>query len=74
MFVFYAMGTNITIAVFFIFTLAHRGCLSVETFQDGMDFYFPDKGKAARFISFLENAVPTKVSSENVNDTNIDWF
>ena len=41
---------------------AHRGCLSIETFQDGMDFYFPDKGKAARFISFLENAVPTKVS------------
>jgi hypothetical protein len=27
-----------------------------------MDFYFPDKGKAARFISFLENVVPTKVS------------
>jgi hypothetical protein len=33
-----------------------------------MDFYFPDKGKAARFISFLENAVPTKVSKE------IDFF
>jgi nonsense-mediated mRNA decay protein 3 len=27
---------------------AHRGCLSIETFRDGMDFYFPDKGKAAR--------------------------
>lgn len=40
---------------------AHRGCLSIETFRDGMDFYFPDKGKAARFISFLENVVPTKV-------------
>lgn len=42
---------------------AHRGCLSIETFRDGMDFYFPDKGKAARFISFLENVVPIKVSA-----------
>lgn len=41
---------------------AHRGCLSIEVFRDGMDFYFPDKGKAARFISFLEDVVPTKVS------------
>jgi len=39
---------------------AHRGALSVETFRDGMDFYFPDKGKAARFITFLENCVPIK--------------
>jgi len=39
---------------------AHRGCLSIEVFRDGMDFYFPDKGKAARFISFLEDVVPTK--------------
>jgi nonsense-mediated mRNA decay protein 3 len=42
---------------------AHRGCLSIETFRDGMDFYFPDKGKAARFISFLENVVPIKVKT-----------
>jgi len=42
---------------------AHRGCLSIETFRDGMDFYFPDKGKAARFISFLENVVPTKMKT-----------
>lgn len=42
---------------------AHRGCLSIETFRDGMDFYFPDKGKAARFISFLEAVVPMKVKS-----------
>jgi nonsense-mediated mRNA decay protein 3 len=40
---------------------AHRGALSVETFRDGMDFYFPDKSKAARFISFLESVVPVKV-------------
>lgn len=41
---------------------AHRGCLSIEAFRDGMDFYFPDKGKAARFICFLESVVPIKVS------------
>ena len=42
---------------------AHRGCLSIETYRDGMDFYFPDKGKAARFVSFLENVVPIKVKT-----------
>lgn len=41
---------------------AHRGCLNIEAFRDGMDFYFPDKGKAARFVCFLENVVPLKVS------------
>lgn len=40
---------------------AHRGCLSIETYRDGMDFYFPDRGKANRFISFIENVVPVKV-------------
>lgn len=50
--------------------LAHRGCLSIETFQDGMDFYFPDKGKASRFISFLESEVPTRVSKEDEIDLN----
>jgi len=42
---------------------AHRGCLSIEVYKDGMDFYFPDKGKAARFISFLENVCPIKVKT-----------
>lgn len=42
---------------------AHRGCLSIETFRDGMDFYFPDKQKAARFLSFLENVVPMKTKT-----------
>lgn len=50
---------------------AHRGCLSIETFRDGMDFYFPDKGKAARFISFLENVVPTKVSLMKVTENSM---
>lgn len=42
---------------------AHRGCLNIETFADGMDFYFPDKGKAARFISFLEGVCPIKTKT-----------
>lgn len=42
---------------------AHRGCLSIETFHDGMDFYFPDKGKGARFIAFLEGVCPIKVKA-----------
>ena len=47
---------------------AHRGCLSIETFRDGMDFYFPDKGKAARFITFLENVVPIKVCGKQIEE------
>lgn len=42
---------------------AHRGCLSIETFRDGMDFYFPEKSKAARFISFLESVCPIKIKT-----------
>lgn len=42
---------------------AHRGCLSIETFKDGMDFFFPDKGKAARFISFLESVCPIRLKT-----------
>lgn len=42
---------------------AHRGCQNIKTFRDGMDFYFPDKGKAARFISFLDNVCPIKVKT-----------
>eukprot|EP00527_Entomoneis_sp_CCMP2396_P002248 CAMPEP_0198146086 /NCGR_PEP_ID=MMETSP1443-20131203/27294_1 /TAXON_ID=186043 /ORGANISM="Entomoneis sp., Strain CCMP2396" /LENGTH=599 /DNA_ID=CAMNT_0043809921 /DNA_START=47 /DNA_END=1846 /DNA_ORIENTATION=- len=42
---------------------AQRGSLSIEAFRDGMDFYFPDRGKAARFISFLEDVVPVKVKT-----------
>jgi nonsense-mediated mRNA decay protein 3 len=41
---------------------SHRGCLNIETFEDGMDFYFPDNGKARRFIAFLDDVAPTKVS------------
>jgi len=42
---------------------AHRGCIKVQIFRDGMDFYFPDKANAARFMSFLEHVVPVKVKT-----------
>jgi len=42
---------------------AHRGCLNIEAKRDGMDFYFPDKGKAATFISFLEGFAPIKIKA-----------
>lgn len=45
---------------------AHRGCLQIQLFANGMDFYFPDKGSAARFVSFLESVCPiqTKASKK----------
>jgi nonsense-mediated mRNA decay protein 3 len=42
---------------------AHRGCLKIELFKDGMDFYFPERSAAARFISFLENVAPIQVKT-----------
>jgi len=42
---------------------AHRGCLSIETCRDGMDFYFPDKSKSSRFMSFLEGVTPIRSKS-----------
>jgi nonsense-mediated mRNA decay protein 3 len=55
---------------------AHRGCLDIKTFKDGMDFYFADKGKSARFIAFLESVVPIQtkfskklISTDDKNNT-----
>lgn len=39
----------------------HRGALNIVTYKDGMDFYFPDKGKASKFIAFLDSVVPIKL-------------
>ena len=40
---------------------SHRGALNIVTYKDGMDFYFPDKGKASKFIAFLDSVVPIKL-------------
>lgn len=42
---------------------AQRGCLSIESCRDGMDFYFGERCKASRFISFLESVVPIRSKS-----------
>lgn len=39
---------------------AHRGCLKIEIFKDGMDFYFADRNGGARFVSFLESVCPCR--------------
>ena len=39
----------------------HVGCLSIDTFRDGVFVYLPDKDKMARFMSFLEDVVLQKV-------------
>mmetsp|Transcript_10018 Transcript_10018/g.16755 ORF Transcript_10018/g.16755 Transcript_10018/m.16755 type:complete len:726 (+) Transcript_10018:51-2228(+) len=40
---------------------SHMECLKIETFRDGMDFYFFGKNQALRFIEFLNGNVPTRV-------------
>lgn len=40
---------------------AHSQCTNIQTFRDGMDFYFGEKSHSARFVDFLEGVVPTKV-------------
>mmetsp|Transcript_64069 Transcript_64069/g.126103 ORF Transcript_64069/g.126103 Transcript_64069/m.126103 type:complete len:591 (-) Transcript_64069:36-1808(-) len=39
---------------------SHMECIKIETFRDGMDFYFQSKNQALRFIEFLNGNVPTK--------------
>eukprot|EP00752_Nemacystus_decipiens_P002855 g2659.t1 len=41
---------------------AHSQCTNIQTFRDGMDFYFAEKSHSARFVDFLEGVVPTKAS------------
>lgn len=41
---------------------AHKECIKIVTFRDGMDFYYKDKNQALRFIEFLNNCVPTKMN------------
>jgi len=39
---------------------AHSRALSIQSFKDGMDFFFAEKNEAQRFVGFLENAVPVR--------------
>lgn len=39
----------------------HSKALSIQSFRDGMDFYFQEKNQAVRFTDFLEAVVPVKI-------------
>ncbi|KAJ1436811.1 putative 60S ribosomal export protein NMD3 [Ochromonadaceae sp. CCMP2298] len=39
---------------------SHMECIKIESFKDGMDFYFQSKNQALRFIEFLSSNVPHK--------------
>jgi len=40
---------------------AHERALSIESFRDGMDFFFAERNQAAAFTSFLEGVCPVRV-------------
>ena len=40
---------------------AHAKALSIQSFKDGMDFFFTIRNEAVRFSNFLETVVPCKV-------------
>jgi len=44
---------------------AHISACSIERKDDGVDFHFPEKGSAIRFINFLKTHIPTKVDESH---------
>ena len=42
---------------------AHARALSIQSFRDGMDFYFTERNEAVRFIDFLRGLVPIQVKN-----------
>jgi nonsense-mediated mRNA decay protein 3 len=42
---------------------AQRGCLKIEIFKDGMDFYFGERNSGARFVHFVESVAPCRTKS-----------
>jgi nonsense-mediated mRNA decay protein 3 len=42
---------------------AHRGCLKIEVFKDGMDFYFGERNSGMRFCNFIESVAPCQTKS-----------
>uniref|UniRef100_A0A7S2AZN0 60S ribosomal export protein NMD3 n=1 Tax=Octactis speculum TaxID=3111310 RepID=A0A7S2AZN0_9STRA len=41
----------------------HTNCLSIQTFRDGMDFYFAERNQAVRFTDFLQTVVPIRMKN-----------
>ena len=42
---------------------AHARALSIQSFRDGMDFYFTERNEAVRFVDFLQSVVPVRVKN-----------
>eukprot|EP00640_Fibrocapsa_japonica_P001031 CAMPEP_0113941440 /NCGR_PEP_ID=MMETSP1339-20121228/7345_1 /TAXON_ID=94617 /ORGANISM="Fibrocapsa japonica" /LENGTH=499 /DNA_ID=CAMNT_0000945581 /DNA_START=128 /DNA_END=1627 /DNA_ORIENTATION=+ /assembly_acc=CAM_ASM_000762 len=40
---------------------AHRHCLSIQAYRDGMDFFYAERNQAAQLVDFLQSAVPVQV-------------
>ncbi|CAM9150260.1 unnamed protein product [Chrysoparadoxa australica] len=40
---------------------AHMKALNIQTFKDGMDFYYTERNQAVRFLDFLQAVVPCQV-------------
>ena len=39
---------------------AHEHCSQIETLPDGMDFFFTERNKSARFVDFLNSVIPIR--------------
>ena len=42
---------------------AHSRALSIQSFRDGMDFYFTERNEAVRFVDFMQSVVPVRVKN-----------
>jgi nonsense-mediated mRNA decay protein 3 len=42
---------------------AHQYCTSIEALPDGMDFYFPARNQAIRFLEFMNSVIPIQTKS-----------
>ena len=51
---------------------AHAKALSIQSFKDGMDFFFARRNDAVRFVNFLQTVVPvtTKMTKKLVSADN----
>ncbi|EME27493.1 nonsense-mediated mRNA decay protein 3 [Galdieria sulphuraria] len=44
---------------------AHGNTLSLKTLRDGLDFYFPNKSAALKFVDFLHHVVPVRMKNSD---------
>eukprot|EP00871_Galdieria_phlegrea_P005259 jgi/Galph1/5734/GphlegSOOS_G4308.1 len=44
---------------------AHENVLSLKPLRDGLDFYFPNKSAAQKFVDFLQHVVPVRLKNSD---------